>query len=94
MATSAGRSARRAWASREKRSGGLPLPVPSARFVVIGLTNGPGFVANPCLKDQLAWAKSHHLLVSAYSVISGPTRFSPDNAENSGPFDGSSRWAR
>jgi hypothetical protein len=75
----------------EKRSGGLPLPVPEARFVVIGLTNGPGFVANPCVQDQLAWARSHHLLVSAYSVISGPTRFTPDNAENSGPFDGSSR---
>jgi hypothetical protein len=61
----------------EKRSAGLPLPDSSARFVVIGLTNGPGFVANPCVVDQVAWAKSHHLLVAAYSVISGPTRFSP-----------------
>ncbi|WP_027861767.1 hypothetical protein [Marmoricola sp. URHB0036] len=61
----------------EKRSEGLPLPDSSARFVVIGLTNGPGFVANPCLASQVAWAKSHHLLVAAYSVISGPTRFSP-----------------
>ncbi len=61
----------------EKRSEGLPLPDSSARFVVIGLTNGPGFVANPCLASQVAWAKSQHLLVSAYSVISGPTRFSP-----------------
>jgi hypothetical protein len=62
----------------EKRSEGLPLPDSSARFVVIGLTNGPGFVANPCLQSQLAWARGQHLLVSAYSVISGPTRFSPD----------------
>jgi hypothetical protein len=61
----------------EKRSEGLPLPDSSARFVVIGLTNGPGFVANPCLESQVAWAKSQHLLVAAYSVISGPTRFSP-----------------
>jgi hypothetical protein len=61
----------------EKRSQGLPLPVASARFVVIGLTNGPGFVANPCIADQVAWARSRHLLVAAYSVISGPTRFSP-----------------
>jgi hypothetical protein len=75
----------------EKRSGGLPLPISSARFVVIGLTNGPGFVANPCVQSQLAWARSHHLLVSAYSVISGPTRFTPDNAERSGPFDGDTR---
>jgi len=61
----------------EKRSEGLPLPISSARFVVIGLTNGPGFVANPCIADQVAWARSRHLLVAAYSVISGPTRFSP-----------------
>jgi hypothetical protein len=61
----------------EKRSEGLPLPDASARFVVIGLTNGPGFVANPCLASQLAWAKGRHLLVAAYSVISGPSRFSP-----------------
>ena len=61
----------------EKRSEGLPLPDASARFVVIGLTNGPGFVANPCLASQVAWAKSRHLLAAAYSVISGPTRFSP-----------------
>ena len=61
----------------EKRSEGLPLPISSARVVVIGLTNGPGFVANPCIADQVAWARSRHLLVAAYSVISGPTRFSP-----------------
>jgi hypothetical protein len=61
----------------EKRSEGLPLPDTTARFVVIGLTNGPGFVANPCLASQVAWARSRHLLVAAYSVISGPTRFSP-----------------
>lgn len=61
----------------EKRSEGLPLPDASARFVVVGLTNGPGFVANPCIAQQVAWARSRHLLVAAYSVISGPTRFSP-----------------
>jgi hypothetical protein len=61
----------------EKRSEGLPMPVSGAAFVVIGLTNGPGFVANPCVADQVAYARSHHLLTAAYSVISGPTRFSP-----------------
>ena len=69
----------------EKRSEGLPLPDSSARFVVIGLTNGPGFVANPCLASQVAWAKSQHLLVSAYSVISGPTRFSPSGVSGDLP---------
>jgi hypothetical protein len=75
----------------EKRSLGLPLPDASARFVVIGLTNGPGFVANPCLADQVAWAQSRHLLVAAYSVISGQTHFTPADAGSKGPYDGSTR---
>lgn len=61
----------------EKRSAGLPMPVSGAAFIVIGLTNGPGFVANPCVADQVAYARSHKMLAAAYSVISGPTRFSP-----------------
>lgn len=75
----------------EKRSEGIPLPLPEARFVVIGLTNGPGFVANPCLADQVRYARQRKLLTSAYSVISGPTRFTPADAERTGPFDGSTR---
>ena len=61
----------------EKRSAGLPMPETSAQFIVIGLTNGPGFVANPCVADQVAFARDRKLLTAAYSVISGPTRFSP-----------------
>ena len=61
----------------EKRSAGLPMPEASAQFIVIGLTNGPGFVANPCAADQVAFARDRKLLTAAYSVISGPTRFSP-----------------
>ncbi len=61
----------------EKRSAGLPMPETSAQFIVIGLTNGPGFVANPCIADQVAFARDRKLLTAAYSVISGPTRFSP-----------------
>ena len=61
----------------EKRSAGLPMPDSRAQFVVIGLTNGPGFVANPCVADQVAFARDRKLLTAAYSVISGPTRFSP-----------------
>jgi hypothetical protein len=61
----------------EKRSEGLPMPPSTAAFIVIGLTNGPGFVANPCIADQVAYARSHKLLTAAYSVISGPSRFSP-----------------
>ena len=48
------------------------MPTDEAEYVVIGLTNGPGFHANPCLADQVAWAKQRGLLVAAYSVISWP----------------------
>jgi hypothetical protein len=55
-----------------KISSGQPMPRDDAEYVVIGLTNGPGFHANPCLADQVAFAREHELLVSAYSVISWP----------------------
>ena len=48
------------------------MPTAEAEYVVIGLTNGPGFHANPCLADQVAWASERGLLVAAYSVISWP----------------------
>ena len=55
------------------RSLGLPMPTSAARFVVVGLTNGPAFTANPCLADQVRWVKARHLWAGAYSVISYPT---------------------
>jgi hypothetical protein len=58
-----------------KESSGQPMPLddPGATaYVVFGLTNGPGFHPNPCLADQVAWARERKLLVSAYSVISWP----------------------
>jgi hypothetical protein len=55
-----------------KESSGQPMPTADAEYVVIGLTNGPGFHANPCLADQVAWARERGLLVAAYSVISWP----------------------
>ena len=55
-----------------KETSGQPMPRADAEYVVIGLTNGPGFHANPCLADQVAYAKQQGLLVAAYSVISWP----------------------
>lgn len=71
----------------QKRSQGAPMPLASARFVILGLTNGPGFVANPCLGSQLAWARERHLLVSAYSVISGPYGDALQRYGSTGPYD-------
>ncbi len=55
-----------------KESSGQPLPTAEAEYLIIGLTNGPGFHANPCLADQVSYAKERGLLVAAYSVISWP----------------------
>src|SRR5665647_2893696 len=40
---------------------GKAMPPTLARFVVIGLTNGPGFYPNPCLGTQTEWAMSHRV---------------------------------
>jgi hypothetical protein len=55
-----------------KETSGQPMPTAEAEYVIVGLTNGPGFVANPCLADQVAWVKQRGLLAAAYSVISWP----------------------
>lgn len=59
---------------RSRPTQGKPLPKPSTRFVVIGLTNGPAFHPNPCLASQVAWAKTRHLYVAAYAVATYPTK--------------------
>ena len=52
---------------------GLPMPTDAAQFVVLGLTNGPGWTPNPCLASQVAWVKARHLWAGAYAVTSYPT---------------------
>jgi hypothetical protein len=56
-----------------RRSPGLPLPPPSTTFVVIGLTNGPAFHPNPCLRAQVAYARRHGMWSAAYAVATYPT---------------------
>jgi hypothetical protein len=53
---------------------GLPMPAPSAAFVVVGLTAGRAFTANPCVEGQAAWVKRHGVPTSAYLVATYPTR--------------------
>ncbi|MEO5708581.1 MAG: hypothetical protein ABIQ59_02000 [Nocardioidaceae bacterium] len=53
---------------------GKPMPPASARFVVVGLTNGPAFHPNPCLEEQVAFARLQHLWTGAYAVLTYPTR--------------------
>lgn len=73
---------------------GLPMPVKDARYVVIGLTNGPGFTTNPCLASQLDWVKERNLLASAYAVVSWPAADRYGGARHDGPYDGSTRLGK
>jgi hypothetical protein len=56
-----------------RRTEGQPLPMASASFAIVGLTNGPGFTPNPCLAAQVAWTKSRALWTSAYAMTTFPT---------------------
>jgi hypothetical protein len=70
----------------QKRSTGQPMPLPDATFVVIGLTNGPGFVRNPCLRMQVQWAKVHRMKMAAYSVVSYPSDADLTTYGATGPY--------
>ena len=72
-----------------RRSKGEPMPPSTTGFVVIGLTNGPGFYPNPCLADQVAWVRERGLLLSAYAVLSYPDADALERFGDDGPFDGS-----
>ncbi len=56
-----------------RRTLGKPMPPASARYLLIGLTNGPAFYPNPCLRDQVSFARRRHLWTSAYAVVTYPT---------------------
>lgn len=72
----------------ERRTLGLPMPVPEAEYVVLGLTNGPGFTPNPCLADQVAWVRERGLMAAAYAVASLPSAAQVRTHGQDGPYDG------
>lgn len=72
----------------ERRTLGLPMPLPEAEFVVLGLTNGPGFTANPCLAEQVAWVRERKLMAAAYAVASLPDDAAVAERGGVGPYDG------
>jgi len=75
----------------QKPTLGLPMPLPSAKFVILGLTNGPAFTPNPCLASQVQWVKSRRLLAAAYAVNSYPDDQTLARYGQEGPFDGGSK---
>ena len=75
----------------ERRTLGMPMPLPRATYVVVGLTNGPAFTRNPCLAQQVRWVRSRGLLLSAYAVASYPSRQQIARYRAAGPYDGAKR---
>ena len=73
-----------------RRGKGLPMPLASAPFMVIGLTNGPGFHPNPCLAAQTAWAKAHHMYTATYAMTTYPTPVQVATYGLKGPYKGTS----
>ena len=71
----------------ERRTLGLPMPLDSARFVVMGLTNGPAFFPNPCLAEQVAWVRERALLAGAYAVASYPDPETLAELGERGPYE-------
>jgi hypothetical protein len=65
------------------------MPTRDADFVVVGVTNGPGFYPNPCLGDQLSWVASHHRLLAAYAMTTYPRQWEVRRYGQAGPYDGS-----
>lgn len=72
----------------ERPTQGSPMPLPAAEYVVLGLTNGPGFTENPCLADQVAWVRERGLMAAAYAVASLPSAAQVDQHGADGPYDG------
>ncbi|ANH39371.1 hypothetical protein I601_2960 [Nocardioides dokdonensis FR1436] len=71
----------------ERRTLGLPMPLDSARYVVMGLTNGPAFFPNPCLAEQVSWVRERGLLAGAYAVTSYPDPQTLAELGERGPYD-------
>ena len=58
---------------RDGGGNGLPGPMTSASFAVLGLTDGGSFRANPCVALQVASVKTRHLWAGAYAISTHPT---------------------
>jgi hypothetical protein len=70
------------------------MPTRAASFVVLGLTNGPGFFPNPCLARQVAWARRRHVWAGAYAMTTYPNRRQLARTGGSGPFRADRRLGR
>jgi hypothetical protein len=76
---------------KKRRTEGQPMPTKDASFVVVGVTNGPGFHPNPCLAEQVAWVRSHHRYLAAYAMTTYPRKKDIRAYGQDGPYDATKR---
>ncbi|NVN00592.1 FG-GAP-like repeat-containing protein [Arthrobacter sp. SDTb3-6] len=70
---------------------GLPLPPDSAQFVVIGLTRGLPFTANPCLASEAGWAAARNKPAHGYAMAAFPTAAQLLTYKARGPWSAATR---
>jgi hypothetical protein len=68
---------------------GLPMPPATAAFVVVGLTKGLPFTRNPCLSDQVGWARANGVPAQAYTMAAYPTNSQFASQGAAGPWSSS-----
>lgn len=77
-----------------RKSKGLPMPAKDAKFVILGLTNGPGFYPNPCLQSQVNWATKRGMWVGTYAMTTYPKPAQLRTYGQTGPWEPTSRLNR
>jgi hypothetical protein len=70
---------------------GLPMPPGSTDFLIVGLTHGLAFTENPCVADQVRWARDHGTPSHAYAMGTFPTSAQLRAHGDEGPWDPSTR---
>ncbi|KRF05314.1 hypothetical protein ASH00_10525 [Arthrobacter sp. Soil782] len=73
---------------------GLPLPPPASQFVIIGLTRGLAFTENPCLADQVAWARTNAKPAHGYAMATYPTAAQLTTYGGQGPWSSTTHAGR
>jgi len=63
-----------------------PMPASWATLVVIGISQGSAFTTNPCLADEVAWARARHAWVAAYVLPTYPTNAEYARYGGHGPY--------
>ncbi len=77
-----------------RKTQGLPMPKKNADFVLLGLTNGPGFYPNPCLASQVRWAQKRGMWVGTYAMTTYPKPAQLRAHGDTGPWQPTSRLNR